>query len=526
MVININIKRKVHSIEFNSKKYNFIYKISDELFNDFDVIKLVKKIITEDSFDKFIFDADLNFYIVIWSDDYLFCCVDHICSYQLVYNLKNDCITISDEIDKIENNQNKDVEKSIYYSGYSIKDGTLDKYYKSLLPCQYILWKKDNFKVKNYYNTEYLYSNDYTTNKSLEDIITKLFFKLKKKYFNSNIIVPLSSGMDSRLIISAMKYFEFPNIKIFSYSYQNKRDTHIAYKLAKYLNYPFKLINLNIANCKNIYRSEYFKNYLDYKNCGNAVNNPGDFLSIHKLMKEKFITKNSDIIINGQAGDFISGNHIPLFLFEEKNKSIDYLLNKTLDYIIFKHFNLWSEEKINEDQFTIRDYIKKNYFDNISTWKNIISSYEKFEFENRQVKWVVGQQKVYDYFGLNWSLPLWSTSIMNFFSKDIHVDQRKNQSFYREFLIKKNYGGVWKKIPINPREKFSIMFRFLRFNLKLLFIILGKKKWKKFERKYLSYFMDNALVTTCYDYTKFVKSKKIIRNTVAFLAQDYLYKKK
>ena len=39
--------------------------------------------------------------------------------------------------------------------------------------------------------------------------------------------------------------------------------------------------------------------------------------------------------------------------------SIDYLVNRTLDYIIFKHFNLWSEKKINNDQLIIRNYIKK-----------------------------------------------------------------------------------------------------------------------------------------------------------------------
>ena len=142
------------------------------------------------------------------------------------------------------------------------------------------------------------------------------------------------------------------------------------------------------------------------------------------------------------------------FLFDKKMKLL-IILNRTLDYIIFKHFNLWSEKKINNDQLIIRNYIKKNYFVNISSWENIVSSYEKFEFENRQVKWVVGQQKVYDYFGLNWSLPLWSTSIMNFFMKETHIDQRKNQSFYKEFLIKKNYGGVWKKIQLTPKKNFQ-----------------------------------------------------------------------
>ena len=330
--------------------------------------------------------------------------------------------------------------------------------------------------------------------------------------------------MDSRFIVSAMKYFDFKNVKIFSYIYQNRRDTITAKKIADYLNYPIELIYLKINNSKKIYRSIEFKKYLNYKNTGNSLNNPGDFLPLYKMLNQKFILKNTDIIINGQAGDFISGNHIPLFLFDKKNESIDYLVNRTLDYIIFKHFNLWSEKKINNDQLIIRNYIKKNYFVNISSWENIVSSYEKFEFENRQVKWVVGQQKVYDYFGLNWSLPLWSTSIMNFFMKETHIDQRKNQSFYKEFLIKKNYGGVWKKIPINPKEKFSIKFRFLRLGLKLFFLFLGKERWKQFEKKYLYYFMDQTNGYYAFDYLKVIKTKKIARNSISFYSKNYLIK--
>ena len=76
-----------------------------------------------------------------------------------------------------------------------------------------------------------------------------------------------------------------------------------------------------------------------------------------KLIKKKFINNETDLIMNGQSGDFISGNHIPMFLFE-KNTNIENITEKTLDYIIFKHFNLWSEEKFNKDQLSL-NMIKK-----------------------------------------------------------------------------------------------------------------------------------------------------------------------
>ena len=81
--------------------------------------------------------------------------------------------------------------------------------------------------------------------------------------------------------------------------------------------------------------------------------------------------------------------------------------------------------------------IKEKYFNNVKKIHEIIGSYEKFEFENRQVKWVIGQQKVYDFFKLSCYLPLWSITLVDFFSNKISVEQKKGQKLYKELLIKK-----------------------------------------------------------------------------------------
>ena len=170
--------------------------------------------------------------------------------------------------------------------------------------------------------------------------------------------------------------------------------------------------------------------------------------------------------------------------------------------------------------------IKKNYFNSVKNIQEIIGNYEKFEFENRQVKWVIGQQKVYDFFKLSCYLPLWSITLVDFFSNKISVEQKKSQKLYKELLIKKNYSGVWKSIPINPKERFGIYFRLLRITFKCIFFFFGKKSWHRFEKKYLSYFMDSTYVTSFYTYFDYIKTKKIPRNVIALMAKDFLKKKK
>ena len=526
LVIKINLSEEATDIEVNNITYKYIFKLSDDKFSSINKKDLIKQIITENNYKQKLYNIDSNFFLIIWSVDYLFCTVDHISSYQLAYKFENNQIIISNNLSRCNDSINEHSFNSILYSGYTLGNKTLYKNYKTLYPCEFLIYKNNVIKKNFFYDINFVYNSSSTSEFELEGKIEKLFLKLKKRYTKCNIVVPLSAGIDSRLILSSLKYFDFQNVKLFTHYNQNKRDKNIAFKLSKYFDYPIELINLKLQDCKKIYRSKKFNEYLNYKTVFNSLNNHGDYISIEKLIKKKFIDIETDLIMNGQSGDFISGNHIPMFLFENKNTNIDYLKEKTLDYIIYKHFNLWSEEKFNEDQLNLRNMIKEKYFNNVKKIHEIIGSYEKFEFENRQVKWVIGQQKVYDFFKLSCYLPLWSITLVDFFSNKISVEQKKGQKLYKELLIKKNYSGVWKSIPINPEEKFDIFFRLIRIFFKCIFFFFGKKSWHRFEKKYLSYFMDSTYITSFYTYFRYIKTKKIPRNVMALMAKDFLKKKK
>ena len=123
--ININVTENYKEIVINKVKYKYILKLSDQHFNKMDPKILLNKIISNDNFQEYIFDLDLNFYLIIWSDNFLFCTVDHVCSYQLLYEINNNEINIINNISSLKFKKNKFVEKSIYYSGYSIGNQTL-----------------------------------------------------------------------------------------------------------------------------------------------------------------------------------------------------------------------------------------------------------------------------------------------------------------------------------------------------------------------------------------------------------------
>ena len=62
-----------------------------------------------------------------------------------------------------------------------------------------------------------------------------------------------------------------------------------------------------------------------------------EFHLMHKLNNENKL-KNFDVVVNGQAGDFITGGHLNHIF---KNQELN--LENFLDIIINKNFNLWSD---------------------------------------------------------------------------------------------------------------------------------------------------------------------------------------
>ena len=53
------------------------------------------------------------------------------------------------------------------------------------------------------------------------------------------------------------------------------------------------------------------------------------------------------------------------------------------------------------------------------------------------------QNRVYEYFGFDWSLPLWDKDYIEFW-RSVNRKFKDNQNLYENVLIRQNFGGVWK----------------------------------------------------------------------------------
>jgi len=138
-----------------------------------------------------------------------------------------------------------------------------------------------------------------------------------------------------------------------------------------------------------------------------------------QLKKINYFDEN-DIIVNGNSGDFISGGHIPNSAkYWKLSANINNLINKIFDSHFNKHYSLWNELKNNKN----KNVIKEEIFNQIKDYRNISTALsphcmlELIELENRQSKYVINFQRVYDFYNIKWLLPLWNKSFLKFWCK-------------------------------------------------------------------------------------------------------------
>ena len=49
------------------------------------------------------------------------------------------------------------------------------------------------------------------------------------------------------------------------------------------------------------------------------------------------------------------------------------------------------------------------------------------EFHNRQTKFVVNCQRIYDFYKIDWMLPLWNRSFIKFWEK-VYIEQNQSEA--------------------------------------------------------------------------------------------------
>ena len=533
---NINIKSSVEFLPdkgsqwvLYSKDDCSIWIAGDNIQNKYNILTKninTKKNITKEYIKQLIKDMDDHFGIIVIYQNWSFAAVDCARTFPLFWKKTKNKIIISPQAKCIADKYKSPIDKNqllaFQMSGYCIDEGTLWKGIKNLNPGYFIFIKniEDYSLGKHFLYQPWSIINQpyYKYKEQLKVEIKKILKNLINKANGKTIVVPLSAGLDSRLVASGLKDLNYNKVKCFSYGLKNNYESNASKIIAKKLGYNWTFVEINQSKAKKYYLSKEYKNFISNKVDGCAATSIQGLYAIDELIKDKYISK-EDIIVNGNSGDFITGGHVPKILDASINtQDINVLCNEIIEVHYAKHYVLWDSLLSDKNKNIIKTQlllqIKKNMY-NIN--KNFMPQgiAEFLEYENRQAKFVNNAQRIYEAYDLKWYLPLWDKSFMEFWS-NVPLKFKNNQKLYKDALNELNMGDVWGKkydfkYFISPR-----WVRIIRFIFKAFFVFLGKNKWHKFEKKYLEYWTDNICGESIFSYKDITKNKNGARHYVSW----------
>jgi len=515
--------------EFRQKGDSNLYFRGD--LSELVIEKLLDSSITKKKLSQIPIKIYENFLFILSNKNFHAIVSDRIRSYAICFSSKNKVWHIGDHISELSQSLkplkiNNSSLLSFSMSGYVLGNNTLYKNIFSIEASQIIfLDDHGKFQSLSYCKHYYLNTLDYSyeeLQRTLEEKILHIFSRLVKKCGNRQIVVPLSAGYDSRLVVSTLHKLGYKNVKCYSYGFYGDFESSTSKKIAKKLGYDWKFIPMNSLRELIFYRSKEFKSYLNFAD--NIVSTPVlRWLSTIKYLKESGWIDKDAIFVNGNSGDFISGGHLPEEIISNSQFDQNASLERVISLTIEKHFSLWNKLKNCDNLSLIRADIKKEIQKKFSdsNFKNESRIFESLEFYNRQSKYVINTQRIYEFYGFDWYLPLWDKEFINFWER-VPEKYKLGQKLYKETLRGLNYGDVW-KIPLNKpniRPYWIILPRFLA-KISFRFLPNGREKWKKFDKIFFQYWMDNGMVTKAHSYFDYIKLKDR-KNILSITSRNYL----
>jgi len=465
---------------------------------------------------------------VIETENAVIAWVDHIRSWPLFYTIKEEKFYISPLASNVKaktsnSKTNTDGLTEFKLSGYVTGSETLIEGLLSLNPGEFLMWDKttQTLKTDKYYSYIPTFNRDVSKESAMTEL-DALFDKLTKKIIersnNQTIVIPLSGGLDSRILLCKLHEHGYKNIQTFTYGPRFNFEGLIAKRVAKKLNVPWKFIAPPKKTLRQYFDSKERKDFWDFATNWKSIPCMREYGAI-RYMHETNQIPNDAIFLNGQSGDYISGAHLSTQTLKDAYTKEDFY-----HVIIEKHYDLWKQHKTKENLAFIKSHIDQFLLSIFGKEKPLNTPIdgaiyeETWEYDGRQICYVVNGQRVYEYFGYDWEMPLWEKDYVDFF-EDLPLDMKYGQKLYKDYLKKYDYESLFPdKEPYIWRWPVPMLWVVPVAQLVGLF---GKSRKDKFYA-IMRYWAHYANQYAFFDFKYHVKTAQKARNIIALYVPRFL----
>lgn len=441
--------RSPREVELRLKKRGFAWQQSQGVSmkgivyqQDSDFYSKFSAAIQTAHLESFLQNLNGSFAIVFEDSSQVLMVVDRVRSLPLFYKLTATGIQISDEAEALLEAQpprqqlNDEALNELRSCSYVTGVETLSRDIFQVQAGDYLRF--DKFSGEITHHKYYRYPSDgFIENKSENQLIEdlhKVHQSFCKNLIDSvgdrQIVIPLSGGFDSRLIVEMLREFNYENVLCFSYGKEGNREAQIAREIAKKNGYAWTALPYSTALWKKYFHTSEKQNY--YRFCSNLVSLPhmSDWPAVGELKRRKLIDPNA-IIVPGMSGDFLEGRHILPVALKKQSITREEIAIGILDSH-FIHWNWRHQSKAFQNSALKKVLSQLPQTDFFSPQEAMDASY-CWEWRERQAKYSCNSIRAYEFWGYEWRLPLWDNSMMDYWSR-IPFQHQIHRILYRKYV--------------------------------------------------------------------------------------------
>jgi len=275
----------------------------------------------------------------------------------------------------------------------------------------------------------------------MNEMHLQVFQRLVNSANGRRIVVPLSGGLDSRLLVTMLKKLKYDNVLCFSYGRQENWEAEISKHVSARLGYEWHFVH---------YTWKKWRRWFNLSECretrlagSNLASRPSiqDWPAVFEL-RNAGILRDDDLLTPGHSADFLAGSHIPSELATTTKPTRE----EVVETILKKHYIQWKWQKGNEEQKAqLADRVRRILESiPIESARDAVGAFEMWDWQERQAKYIVNSVRDYERLGFEWRLPFWDSAMMDFWTT-VPLQLRTNKQLYDAVLEE----GIFAEYGIN-----------------------------------------------------------------------------
>lgn len=299
------------------------------------------------------------------------------------------------------------------------------------------------------------------------DVLREQFRSVVQAANGRLLAIPLSGGIDSRLLAVLLKEIPEANLLAFTYGQKDSNEAHVSERVAREVGIPWVFVESDPQVVRKVW-AEHGHAFLRDAWAGASLPHYQDWYALHVLTQDGTLPPDTILL----PGHTIVGNmHNDEVLNDPTPMSPAEMARVLMGHHGKAQGDVETLAKQPYLHQVMREFFEEVHYDgSLEKRQDVI---EWFNIRERQAKYINNSMRAYEHFGLDWAMPMLHAPFVELWQQGSHRATDEARSWYKEItnrLYESATGEtigyftttvnqlppVWKQIGVNVAEKTGI----------------------------------------------------------------------